>query len=390
MDTNEILKGVEECISEEELKERLSLNRPLRVKYGIDASGPDIHLGFTVGLRKLRQLQDLGHIAVIIVGDFTAMIGDPTGRSKTRPQLTREDVEQNMKRYERQVFRILRKDRVEIHYNSKWLDALRARDIINLTSMYTVARMLERDDFEKRYKNEIPIHLHEFLYPIFQGYDSVMVKADIEIGGTDQKFNFMVARQLQRNFKQKPQIILFMPLLEGLDGVRKMSKSYGNYIAIEDKPSQMFGKAMSIPDNLILRYFNLTIDSTEDELKNIEKRLKSDENPRDIKLEYATRLVKQYYSQDIALQERDRFISIFSRKELPEDVEVYNINEEINIVDLLVSSGLVKSKSEARRLIMQKAVSFNKERIENSDKYFSKKDRGILKVGKKRFLKLNS
>ncbi len=390
MDTNEILKGVEECISEEELKERLSLNRPLRVKYGIDASGPDIHLGFTVGLRKLRQLQDLGHIAVIIVGDFTAMIGDPTGRSKTRPQLTREDVEQNMKRYERQVFRILRKDRVEIHYNSKWLDALRARDIINLTSMYTVARMLERDDFEKRYKNEIPIHLHEFLYPIFQGYDSVMVKADIEIGGTDQKFNFMVARQLQRNFKQKPQIILLMPLLEGLDGVRKMSKSYGNYIAIEDKPSQMFGKAMSIPDNLILRYFNLTIDSTEDELKNIEKRLKSDENPRDIKLEYATRLVKQYYSQDIALQERDRFISIFSRKELPEDVEVYNINEEINIVDLLVSSGLVKSKSEARRLIMQKAVSFNKERIENSDKYFSKKDRGILKVGKKRFLKLNS
>ena len=393
MDIFEVIKkGTAETIPESELKERLSSGTSLRVKLGIDASGPDIHLGFAVVLRKLKQFQDLGHKAVLIVGDFTGKIGDPSGRSKTRPQLTDEEIKKNMERYKEQVFRILDPEKTEFRYNSEWLSRLTAEDIIHLASRYTVARMLERDDFENRYKNNIPISLHEFLYPLFQAYDSVAVKSDVELGGTDQKFNHLLGRTIQQEYGIQPQIVILMPLLEGLDGVKKMSKSYNNYIGITELPEDMFGKVMSIPDSLILRYFSLCLDITDDESKRLEERLKNQEtNPMDVKKELARRIVEMYHSRGDAARAEEYFMKVFSKRELPEKIPTYTLVDEkdtIWIVKLLQKTGLVSSNNEARRLILQGGVYLNGEKITdiNTDVDISKEN--IIKVGKKKFLKL--
>lgn len=386
-----IKKRTAEIVPEEELKEKLKKGRPLRVKLGIDASGPDIHLGFAVVLRKLRQFQDLGHTAILIVGDFTAKIGDPSGRSKTRPQLTDEEVKKNMERYREQIFKILREDRVEFVYNSHWLSKLTAEDVVKLSAKYTVARMLERDDFKKRFKDGNPIAIHEFLYPLFQAYDSVVVRSDVELGGTDQKFNLMVAREIQREFGQEPEVAVLMPILEGLDGKLKMSKSYGNYIGITEPPKEMFGKVMSIPDSLILKYYELCLDLPDEELERIKRKMENPEvNPRDLKFELAKRIVALYHSKEDAERAAEEFERVFRHKELPEEMEEYVLHwndEKIWIVKLLTLTGLASSGSEARRLIKGGAVSVDGERIMDINIEIPVRDM-VLRVGKKRFLRI--
>jgi len=387
-----IKKGTAEIIPESDLKSRLDTGIPLRVKLGIDASGPDIHLGFAVVLRKLKEFQDFGHKAILIVGDFTGKIGDPSGRSKTRPQLTDEEIKKNMVRYKEQVFKILDPEKTEFRYNSEWLSKLTAEDIIHLASHYTVARMLERDDFEKRLKNNVPISLHEFLYPLFQAYDSVAVNADVELGGTDQKFNHLLGRTIQQEYAISPQIVILMPLLEGLDGIRKMSKSYNNYIGITESPEEMYGKLMSIPDNLILRYFSLCLDISDNEVKDVEKRLKDTKvNPMDIKKELARRIVGMYHSKGDAIRAEEYFVKVFSKRELPEEIPTYILTDEgdsIWIVKLLQKAGLVSSNSEARRLISQGGVYINGEKITSVDTDVDITKENVIKAGKKKFLKL--
>lgn len=372
------------------MKEKLKEERPLRVKLGIDPTAPEIHLGFAVVLRKLRQFQDVGHIAVLIVGDFTARIGDPSGRSKTRVSLSEEQIRENMKGYTRQIFKILDKGKTELRYNSEWLSKLDPSDIIRLTSQITVARLLERDDFNERFKAENPIALHELLYPMFQAYDSVAVKADVELGGTDQRWNHLLGRDLQRSFGLDPQVVFLMPLLEGLDGVKKMSKSFNNFIGIEESSREQFGKVMSIPDKLILRYYELCLDYYDELLKNVKKRLKSGENPMDLKLELAEGIVRQYHSDRSAKRERAEFIRVFSREEAPRDIEEFFIkkDKEIWIVEVLDNAGLVKSRGEARRLIEQGALRIDGEKINDFSLNISIKNEVILRLGKKRFLKL--
>ncbi len=384
------MKGVDAVIPEEELKEKLKEGRPLRIKLGIDPTAPEIHLGFAVVLRKLRQFQDLGNIAVLIVGDFTARIGDPSGRSKTRVSLSEDQIRENMKGYKRQIFKILDEDKTELRYNSEWLSKLDPSDIIRLSSQITVARLLERDDFEERYKAENPIALHELLYPMFQAYDSVAVKADVELGGTDQRWNHLLGRDLQRSFGMDPQVVFLMPLLEGLDGVRKMSKTYNNFIGIEETPKEQFGKIMSIPDKLILRYFELCLNYHSKDLKIIRKRLKSGENPMDLKLELAEGIVGLYHSDEDAKRERVEFIRVFSREEAPEDIEEFYIkrNEKIWIVELLDNANLVKSRGEARRLIEQGALRIDGEKIIDQKLNISFSEEAILRLGRKRFLKI--
>jgi tyrosyl-tRNA synthetase len=384
------MKGVDAVIPEEELKEKLKEGRPLRIKLGIDPTAPEIHLGFAVVLRKLRQFQDLGNIAVLIVGDFTARIGDPSGRSKTRVSLSEEQIRENMKGYKRQIFKILDEDKTELRYNSEWLSKLDPSDIIRLSSQITVARLLERDDFEERYKAENPIALHELLYPMFQAYDSVAVKADVELGGTDQRWNHLLGRDLQRSFGMDPQVVFLMPLLEGLDGVRKMSKTYNNFIGIEETPKEQFGKIMSIPDKLILRYFELCLNYHSKDLKIIRKRLKSGENPMDLKLELAEEIVGLYHSDEDAKRERVEFIRVFSREEAPEDIEEFYIkrNKKIWIVELLDNANLVKSRGEARRLIEQGALRIDGEKIIDQKLNISFSEEATLRLGRKRFLKI--
>lgn len=384
------MKGVDAVIPEEELKEKLKEGRPLRIKLGIDPTAPEIHLGFAVVLRKLRQFQDLGNIAVLIVGDFTARIGDPSGRSKTRVSLSEEQIRENMKGYKRQIFKILDEDKTELRYNSEWLSKLDPSDIIRLSSQITVARLLERDDFEERYKAENPIALHELLYPMFQAYDSVAVKADVELGGTDQRWNHLLGRDLQRSFGMDPQVVFLMPLLEGLDGVRKMSKTYNNFIGIEEIPKEQFGKIMSIPDKLILRYFELCLNYHSKDLKIIRKRLKSGENPMDLKLELAEEIVGLYHSDEDAKRERVEFIRVFSREEAPEDIEEFYIkrNKKIWIVELLDNANLVKSRGEARRLIEQGALRIDGEKIIDQKLNISFSEEATLRLGRKRFLKI--
>ncbi len=372
------------------MKEKLKEGHPLRVKLGIDPTAPEIHLGFAVVLRKLRQFQDVGHIAVLIVGDFTARIGDPSGRSKTRVSLSEKQIRENMKGYTRQIFKILDKEKTELRYNSEWLSKLDPSDIIRLTSQITVARLLERDDFNERFKAENPIALHELLYPMFQAYDSVAVKADVELGGTDQRWNHLLGRDLQRSFGLDPQVVFLMPLLEGLDGVKKMSKSFNNFIGIEESPREQFGKVMSIPDKLILRYYELCLDYYDELLKNVKKRLKSGENPMDLKLELAEGIVRQYHSDRSAKRERAEFIRVFSREEAPKDIEEFFIkkDKEIWIVEVLDNAGLVKSRGEARRLIEQGALRIDGEKINDFSLNISIENEVILRLGKKRFLKL--
>lgn len=374
--------------TEAELLKKLKTNRQLRVKLGIDASGPEIHLGFAVVLRKLRQFQELGHSAVLIIGDFTGKIGDPSGRKKTRPQLSDEEIKKNIAHYKEQVFKILIPEKTEFVYNSSWSDPLKSQDIINLASKITVARIIEREDFSNRLKTGSPVFLHEILYPLFQGYDSVAVKSDIELGGDDQYWNLLVGRELQRAFGQEPQVIMTVPLLEGTDGKLKMSKSYGNYIGIAEPSKEIYGKVMSIPDELILRYFRLATTLPSEELKAIEKMLKAGKNPKVIKSRLAKEIVALYYSTDVAEEAAQEFERVFKEKKAPEKIPEYSLKKPMRILELLVNTGLLASKSEARRKIDEGAVSINEEKIKDPNLEVIAEEPIILKVGKRKFLKI--
>jgi tyrosyl-tRNA synthetase len=382
-------RNVKDLLTEEELKEKLIRKKVLRVKLGIDATGPDIHLGFAVVLRKLREFQDFGHIACLVVGDFTAKIGDPTGRSKVRPMLSEEEIKKNMKRYEQQIFKILDKDKTEFHYNSSWHSKLKIDEFIEIASKYTVARLLERDDFMKRYKNNLPIYLHEFLYPLFQAYDSIAIKADVELGGEDQYWNLLVGRELMREFNLEPQVVMTLPLLIGLDGKLKMSKSYNNYVSIEDDPKDMFGKIMSIPDELICHYFRLCTNRREEEIKEFEEWLKQGKNPRDLKAQLAKDIVSIYHSPEAAKKAEEEFERVFKYKELPEEIPVfYTSFQNIKLVDLLVATKLLPSKSEAKRKIREGGVYLNGKRILDIDYEVVIDKETVIKVGKRKFLKV--
>ncbi len=386
-------RGIDRLETEAELVAKLEQSRrtgrPLRVKLGIDASGPDIHLGFAVPLRKLRQFQDAGHTAVLIIGDFTGSIGDPTGRSKTRPQLTDEQIRANMERYREQVFKILDPARCEFRYNSEWSNSLGGADVIKLASKYTVARLIERDDFKKRLEAGVPIHVHELLYPLFQGYDSVAVRSDIELGGADQYWNLLVGRELQREFGQEPQVVMTMPLLVGLDGVQKMSKSYGNYVGITESPHEMFGKLMSIPDSLIINYYTLCTDRSETEIRAIEQRLAAGENPRNVKAELAREIITMYHSAAAAAMAAAEFDRVFRERQAPTEIPEWSVPKAgQNIVELLVGTGLLPSKSEARRKLAEGAVELGDERITDPATVVRVQEPVVLRAGKRRFLRL--
>ncbi|MBN1756220.1 tyrosine--tRNA ligase [bacterium] len=392
----EILKsGVFELISEEDLKNKLEEsyqnNRPLRIKQGFDPTAPDLHIGHTVSLRKLKQFQDLGHQVIFLIGDFTGMIGDPTGRDITRKRLTREEVALNAETYKKQIFKILDPQKTVIEFNSRWSNNLTVEELLELSSYYTVARMLERDDFEKRYKQGKPISILEFLYPLFQGYDSVALKADVELGGTDQKFNLLVARDIQREYGQKPEVVILMPLLEGTDGVQKMSKSLGNYIGITDEPNEIFGKTMSISDNILYKYFELATELDREELKRIRNRLESgSENPMELKMLLARTLVEMYHSKAAAEDAQAFFKEVFQRGEIPEDIPqvTYPRGSRIWIVKILSDGGLVSSNAEARRLILSGAVKLDGEKITDIDGELIIDQKIVIKVGKRRFLEI--
>lgn len=387
-----IQKGADEIINTEELKEKLiksqKENRPLIVKLGLDPTAPDIHLGHAVVLRKIKQLQDLGHRAVIIIGDFTGMIGDPTGKSKARKQLTKKQVMENSKTYEEQIFKILDKSKTDVRFNSEWLSELNFKDVIELASKYSVARMLEREDFKNRFNNQISIGIHEFFYPLMQAYDSIAIKADIELGGTDQRFNILMGRTYQKEYNEECQIAVFMPILEGIDGIEKMSKSLGNYIGIYEEPNVMYTKIMQIPDNLIIKYYELATDIHPDEIDKIKEELKKDDvNPRDIKMNLAKEIVKLYHSEKDALSAQEYFISVLQNKEIPKDMPSINLLSGENIVDTIVKAGLCPSRSEARRLIQQGGVKVNGNKVlDSSNLVLTNND--IIQVGKKKFVKL--
>jgi len=389
-----IQQGTEEIIPLEELRQKLvssqKNNKPLIVKLGCDPSRPDLHLGHAIVLRKLRQFQDLGHQAVLVIGDFTAMIGDPSGRNKTRPQLTLDEAKNNAESYIDQAKIILDLDSLKICNNSKWLNSMDFSKVVELASKYTVARMMERDDFEKRFRSKISITIHEFLYPLAQAMDSVHLKSDIELGGTDQKFNLLVGRDIQREYGQEPQVILTLPLIEGTDGIEKMSKSYDNHIGITDSPDEMYGKTLSIPDNMIEKYFMLAASYDEKNMNKIKKSLSdADINPRDIKRELARKIVKLYYSEDLAKNAEENFDKIFIKKDKPEYMPEVVLDEDTLIVDLLLLYELVSSKSEARRLIDQGAVKINDQKCIDRDRIINKDEQLVIKVGKRRFLKVN-
>ena len=388
-----IKRGTSEIIPEEDLVKKLERSiktkKPLNIKLGCDPSRPDLHLGHSVVLRKLRQFQDLGHIAILIIGDFTGMIGDPSGKSKTRPSLTLEETHRNGQSYFEQAKKILSKERVSMQYNSDWLNKMSFADVIRLASKYTVARMLERDDFTIRYKAGEPISVHEFLYPLAQAMDSVAIRSDVELGGTDQKFNLLVGRDIQREYDQEPQVILTMPILVGTDGVDKMSKSLDNYIGVSDSPKDIFGKTLSIPDKLIYQYFELVTDVPKQELAGIKSSLEDiTTNPRDIKRQLARTLVRMYHSQSSADDAEKEFDKIFVQKSIPDNIEEFKRSASINIIALLTDAKLAASKGEARRLIDQVGVSIDDERVTDPNLLLPDKDEFILKVGKRRFLKV--
>ncbi|MCD6505503.1 tyrosine--tRNA ligase [Candidatus Poribacteria bacterium] len=388
-----IKRGAVEIISEEELRMKLERaqkeGRPLRVKLGLDPTAPDIHLGSAVVLRKLRQFQDLGHEAIIVIGDFTAMIGDPSGRSKTRPQLSEEEVKRNARTYEEQYCKILDPEKTKVVFNSQWLGKMNFADVIRLAAKTTVARVLERDDFQSRFENELPIGLHEILYPLCQAYDSVVLEADVEMGGTDQKFNNLMGRDLQRAFGQEPQVVLLMPLLVGLDGREKMSKSLGNYVGIEEPPFEMYGKIMSIPDELMIDYFVLTTDVPMQEIRRIEEGLKEGTiHPKEAKKRLAREIVTMYHSAEAARKAEEEFERVFAQKEMPSEMPELKISSselkegKIWSVKLLVMAGIAKSNREARNLILQGAMRLDGKRISSPDDV-PIRDGSILKVGRK-------
>jgi tyrosyl-tRNA synthetase len=391
-----IRRGVAEIIPEDELARKIERSirakTPLNIKLGCDPSRPDLHLGHSVVLRKLRQFQDLGHLAILIVGDFTGMIGDPSGRSKTRPPLTLEETRKNGQSYFDQATKILSKKKIKMVYNSEWLSKMSFQEVIRLASKYTVARILERDDFAKRYKAGDPISIHELLYPLAQAMDSVAIKADVELGGTDQKFNLLVGRDIQREYGQDAQVILTMPILAGTDGVEKMSKSLDNYIAITDSPKDIYGKTLSIPDNLILDYFLLTTNVSAHELEGIGKQINDRTgNPRDLKRRLARELVTLYYDKESARRAEEEFDKIFVAKEVPENIEDFAIhagNGRISIVELLTTTRMASSNSDARRLIQQGGVSIDGEKVTDVNLILKLKKEVVLKVGKRRFLKI--
>ncbi len=383
-----ISKGVDEIIGLDELKEKLAKNKTLIVKLGLDPSAPDIHLGHTVVLRKLKQLQDLGHKIIIIIGDFTGKIGDPTGKSQARKALTTEQVLENARTYETQIFKILDKEKTEVKFNSDWLSKMNFEDVIKLGSKMTVARMLEREDFKKRYENQMPISIHEFFYPLMQGFDSVQLNADIELGGTDQRFNLLMGRMLQKEFGQEPQATIMMPLLEGLDGINKMSKSLGNYIGIDEDAAVMFEKVMTIPDNLIIKYFELVTDVHPDKVDEIKNSLENGMNPRDVKLELAREIVELYHGKSAVQSAEERFKIVFQKRQIPDDIKTVEcLISNFNLAEIIVSNGLVKSKNEFRRLVTQGGVKINGEKI-TSLETIKETSEIIVKIGKKHFIKI--
>ena len=387
----EIMRGAEEILVVGELEKKLAQGRPLRIKAGFDPTAPDLHLGHTVLINKLRAFQEFGHEILFLIGDFTGMIGDPTGKNATRPPLTAEDVKANAETYKQQVFKILDPEKTRVVFNSEWMGGMSAADLIALASKSTVARMLERDDFSKRYKANQPIAIHEFLYPMVQGYDSVALEADVELGGTDQKFNLLMGRQLQQSWGQPPQVVLTMPLLEGLDGVNKMSKSLGNYIGITDAPEDMFGKLMSISDDLMWRYFELLSFRPIEETAALQKRVAEGANPRDIKYELGLELVARFHGDVAAQQAQASFVKRFRGGETPEDIEEFSLESAdgvLGIADILRSAGLVASNSEAFRMIQQGAVKVDGEKIVDRTLVIESGSRHILQVGKRKFARV--
>ncbi len=391
-----ILKGAESIIGEEDLRQKLEhsliTGTPLNIKFGMDPSAPDIHLGHAVPLRKLKQLQDLGHQIIIIIGDFTARIGDPTGKSKGRKALSSEEVLTNALTYQEQIFHILDREKTQVRYNGEWLELLTMEDILKLASTITVARMLERDDFQNRFSNQIPIGLHEFFYPLMQAYDSVEISADLELGGRDQTFNILMGRSLQKDFGLEPQAALFMPILEGLDGIEKMSKSLGNYIGIQEDAKVMFKKVMEVPDSLIIRYFELATDILPDELDEIEKCFKDGCNPRDIKLLLARTITRLYHTGEETNLAESFFREAFSEKSIPTDIPTLFVTRQKgtlqDVIPPLLENSLVKSGGEFRRLIMQGGVQINMEKISSLETPIHTGD--VLKIGKKTFVKLKT
>jgi tyrosyl-tRNA synthetase len=384
-----------DLVSAAELEARLRQGRPLRVKYGADPSAPDLHLGHVVGLNKLREFQDFGHTVVFIIGDFTGMIGDPSGRSQTRKPLSEEQVKANAKSYESQVFKVLRPDRTEVRFNSEWFAPMRFDDVIRLSSHVTVAQMLARDDFARRYAANQPISLVEFLYPLIQAYDSVMVKADVELGGTDQVFNLLLGRELQRALGQPPQVVMTLPLLEGLDGVNKMSKSLGNYIGVAEPPREIFGKAMSIPDALMERYFSLVLGAPADEVARLRDDLAAGRrHPRDVKDDLGRRLVSRFHDAAAAAAASEEFKRVFAKKELPDEIPDVDLPADdrpggrARVVALLVRAGLASSNGEARRLIQQGAVRLGEEKVADANAEVTVADGAILRCGKRGFARL--
>lgn len=388
-----IKKGTLDIINEEELIKKLEKsikeNKPLKIKLGLDPSAPDIHLGHTVVLRKLKQLQDLGHEIIIIIGDFTGKIGDPTGKSRMRKFLSDEEVLQNAKTYEEQVFKILDKEKTTIKFNSEWLSKLTFGDVLKLTGSTTVARMLEREDFKLRFENQRPIYLNEFFYPLMQAFDSTAIEADIEFGGTDQRFNLLSGRNLQKEIGEEPQIVIMMPLIEGLDGKNKMSKTLGNYIGIYESAKSKYQKVMEIPDELIVKYYTLLTDVDDEKIKEVEAKLKDKNvNPRDIKMDLAREIVSLYHTEEEVEQAEERFKMIFQMGQKPKDMDTVNVSKEnFDLISTVVDKGLVSSKSEFRRLLLQGGIKINDKKI-TMEKDLPKEGEIVVQVGKKKFMKI--
>ena len=387
-----IKRGIDEVLTEDDLVSKLKSKKQLTVKVGFDPTAPDLHLGHTVILNKMRHFQDLGHKVVFLIGDFTGRIGDPSGKNKTRPSLDKKELEKNAKTYSDQVFKILNKDLTDIRFNSEWCEDLGADGIIGLASKYNLGRMLERDDFSKRYKANQQIAIHEFLYPLIQAYDSIALNADVEMGGTDQKFNLLVGRELQRAFDQEPQVCITLPILEGLDGINKMSKSLDNYVGINEDPDEMFGKIMSISDDLMWRWFELLSFRPINEVNELKKEVKSGMNPRDTKILLAEEIIERFHSKEDAENAKNTFLDRFQKGAKPKDIETFSISldDDIAIGNLLKESGLVQSTSEAMRLVKQGAVKINDEKIDDPKLSIEKNQELLVQVGKRRFLKIKT
>ena len=382
-----IQRGVDEILPLDELKKKLEKNKPLRIKLGMDPTAPDLHLGHTVVMNKMKQLQDLGHEVIFLIGDFTGMIGDPTGKNVTRKPLSKKDILENAKTYSDQVFKILDKDKTKIAFNSEWMNKMSSTEMISLASKHTVARMLERDDFSKRYKGGQAISIHEFLYPLVQGYDSVALRADMELGGSDQKFNLLVGRELQKQANMEPQVILTMPILEGLDGVQKMSKSLDNYIGVDEDPDSMFGKIMSISDDLMWRYLDLLSFESLETIASWRQEVENGENPRNIKFRLAEEIISRYHNNEQAKKAQQNFIDRFAKNQIPDEMDEFTFSKGIKIANLLKDSKLVNSTSEAFRMIKQGAVKMDGEKINDKD-LTPKEGTSVYQVGKRKFARV--